>query len=293
MWPTSSQVFANKAEDSRYCNAFLILWSVINILPLSVCIILICVYNEPILDAVSGFGRFSATSMGGIVLVTHLVILLESLFTRNGQNCLWIKAKSVDRTFEKMGIATDQHRKTFYRRFSVKFFSYQLIAWISEITVLILIDNNKSWKLFNSATLFSVMVSRSRHLHHALYIGECHVDCFAQTQTMVTLQTSYRLTDLLTADFRAIKEQLETVVEKTKSTEDNISNPKNDIKTMDQIKLAKTAYSLLYEMSIQLNGVVSLSQLLNLTQGFIYLTSDLHSLYVKLYLNDFAALLGQ
>lgn len=171
MWPTLSQVFDNKAKDSRYCNAFLILWSIINILPLSVCIILVCVYNEPILDKLSGFGRFSATSMGGIVLVTHLVILIESLLTRNGQDYLWTKAKSVDQTFEKMGIATDQHRKKFYRKFSIKFFSYQLIAWISEITVLILIENNMSWKLFNYATLFSVMVSRSRHLHHALYIG--------------------------------------------------------------------------------------------------------------------------
>lgn len=99
--------------------------------------------------------------------------------------------------------------------------------------------------------------------------------------------------DLLTANFRAIKEQLEVVVETTNSTEEYNANPKNDIHTLEKIKLAKTAYSLLYEMSVQLNSVVSLSQLLNLTQGFIYLTSDLHSLYVKLYLNDFAALLGQ
>lgn len=171
MWPISSQVSNNKTTDSRFCNAFLIIWSLMNILPLSVCIILVCVYNEPILVKLKGYGSFSATSMGGIVLVTHLIILLESLFTRNGQDLLWNKAKCVDRTFEKMGIATDQHRNQFYKNFSLKFFSYQLLAWISEITVLFLIQDDLSWKLFNYATLFSVMVSRSRHLHHALYIG--------------------------------------------------------------------------------------------------------------------------
>lgn len=100
------------------------------------------------------------------------------------------------------------------------------------------------------------------------------------------------MADLLTSDFRAIKKQLEIVVETTKSTEDYAASPKHDIHTLEKIKLAKAAYSLLYEMSVKLNYVFSLSQLINLTQGFIYLTSDLHSLYVKLYLNDFAALLG-
>lgn len=99
---------------------------------------------------------------------------------------------------------------------------------------------------------------------------------------------------MLTADFCAIKSQLETLVETTKSTDEfHAMKSKDVIHSLDKIKLAKTAYSLLYEISVQLNGIVSLSQLVNLTQGFIYLTSDLHTLYVKLYINDFAALPGQ
>lgn len=98
---------------------------------------------------------------------------------------------------------------------------------------------------------------------------------------------------MLTADFCAIKSQLEMLSETTKSTDDfNVMKSKNAVQSLDKIKLAKTAYSLLYEISVQLNDIVSLSQLVNLTQGFIYLTSDLHSLYVKLYMNDFAALPG-
>lgn len=98
---------------------------------------------------------------------------------------------------------------------------------------------------------------------------------------------------MLTADFCVIKSQLETLVETKKSTEEfHAMKSKDAIQPMDKIKLAKVAYSLLYEISVQLNGIVSLSQLVNLTQGFIYLTSDLHSLYVKLYINDFAALTG-
>lgn len=98
---------------------------------------------------------------------------------------------------------------------------------------------------------------------------------------------------MITADFCAIKSQLEMLVETSKSTEEfEIMKSKNAANTLDKIKLAKTAYSLLYEISVQLNSIVSLSQLVNLTQGFIYLTSDLHSLYMKLYVNDFAALPG-
>lgn len=98
---------------------------------------------------------------------------------------------------------------------------------------------------------------------------------------------------MLTADFSAIKNQLEMLAETTNTPAEFKEMPsKNAIQSLDKIKLAKTAYSLLYEISVELNNVVSLSQLVNLTQGFIYLTSDLHSLYVKLYMNDFAALPG-
>lgn len=82
------------------------------------------------------------------------------------------------------------------------------------------------------------------------------------------------------------------MVETTKSTEEFIMKKPKNTNSLDKIKLAKTAYSLLYEMSVQLNHIVSLSQLVNLTQGFIYLTSDLHSLYMKLYVNDFDSLPG-
>lgn len=92
---------------------------------------------------------------------------------------------------------------------------------------------------------------------------------------------------MLTADFFAVKSQLAMLIETTKS-----GDTKSDIRSLEKIKLAKAAYSLLYEISAQLNSIVSLSQLINLTQGFIYVTSDLHTLYLKLYLNDFNALLG-
>lgn len=98
---------------------------------------------------------------------------------------------------------------------------------------------------------------------------------------------------MVTADFCEIKNQLQMLAESTTSQEEyktmKLQNPTN---CLDKIKLTKTAYSLLYEISVQLNNIVSLSQLVNMTQGFIYLTSDLHSLYVKLYVNDFAALPG-
>lgn len=171
MWPMSFHLSENRTKASRYCKMLLVVWNLLNILSLSACIIVICVYYELVLNTLNSIGQFSAVTKGGTVLITHLIILLESLFTRNDQEHLWIKAKCVDRTFDKMGIATDVHNNAFYRNYSVKFFSYQLIAWISEITVIYQVQNNLSWKLFNYATLFSVMVSRSKHLHHALYIG--------------------------------------------------------------------------------------------------------------------------
>lgn len=173
MWPIFSIASENKTNVSRYCKVFLIIWSLVNILSLSAFIIVICVYYELVLNKLGSIGTFSAVSKGATVLITHLVILLESLLTREDQECLWNKAKSVDRTFEKMGIDTAVHSHKFYKNYSLKFFSYQLFAWIAEILVISLIQNNLSWKLFNYATLFSVMVSRSRHLHHALYIGGC------------------------------------------------------------------------------------------------------------------------
>lgn len=165
----------NAKPSSHYCNKILVIWSFINILSLSAYIIVICVEYEYVLSKLNGIGKFSAVAKGGTVLVTHFVILLESLLTRNDQENLWIKTKCVDRTFEKMGIATDVHNSKFYKDYSLKFFAYQSLAWISEIAVLYQVQNDLSWKLFNYSTLLSVMVSRSRHLYHALYIGELYV----------------------------------------------------------------------------------------------------------------------
>lgn len=172
MWPMSVNVSAaTKTNVSNYCKIFLVLWNLLMILSLSAYIIVICVYYELVLNTLNGIGKFSAVTKGGTVLLTHLIILLESLLTRNDQECLWNKAKCVDRTFERMGIVTADQNNKFYRNFSIKFFSYQSFAWISEIAVIYQVQNNLSWKLFNYATLLSVMVSRSKHLHHALYIG--------------------------------------------------------------------------------------------------------------------------
>lgn len=98
---------------------------------------------------------------------------------------------------------------------------------------------------------------------------------------------------MLTADFSEIKLQLEMLVQATQS-KDQFKTLKSEdsMNCLDKIKLSKIAYSLLYEISMHLNHIISLSQLANMTQGFIYLTSDLHSLYMKLYVNDFAALPG-
>lgn len=176
MSPISVNFLVNQTRTTRYCNAFLVIWSLLNILSLSAYIIVICVYYELVLSKLGSIGQFSAVTKGGAVLITHLIILLESLLTRNDQEYLWIKAKSVDRTFEKMGIDMTVHKKNFYKNYSLKFFSYQLFAWISEFVVIYQVQDNLSWKLFNYATLFSVMVSRSRHLQHALYIGWFYVN---------------------------------------------------------------------------------------------------------------------
>lgn len=172
MWPISLNVSHNKPKVKRFSSTFLIIWSVTNILSISAYIVLICVYNELVLREIKGVGEFSAVSKGGTVIMTHLIILLESLYTRAGQEFIWSKATSVDRTFEKMGISTAVHNSKFHRKYFWKFLSYQFLAWISETSVLCLVQDNVSWMLFNYATLYSVMVSRSRHLYQAFYIGE-------------------------------------------------------------------------------------------------------------------------
>lgn len=171
MCPISLNFSDSKAKVTYDRNIFLVFWSVLNIFSLSAYIILIGVYYDYVLNRLNSIGKFSALTKGATVLITHLIILCESLLTRNYQGYLWTKAKCVDRTFEKMGIATDIQKNKFYKHFSLKFFSYQFFAWISEIVVIFQVQSNVSWKLFNYGTLISVMVSRTRHLHHAFYIG--------------------------------------------------------------------------------------------------------------------------
>lgn len=241
-------------------NWFLIIWSIINVIFLCFLTVLFLIYSDIIYDENNDIGRFQDIVKFGTILLTHFFILVETLYTRRHQFEFWQLRNQVDACLEEMDIEPTIYRRKFETDYTKKFISYQVVTWIVEIYIISTVQDDIQWLEFWFATIYSLMMTRSRHFQHSMYI------------------------DLITARFKAIKHELNTMVQLSKKGSIDETHNK---RMLQKLKLMRSAYNTLYEMNGHLNKSIGLSQLFNFMQNFIQLTSDLYWIYSVLYKNTF------
>lgn len=205
-------------------------------------------------------GKFNAIVKSGIIICSHIVIVAESLTTRCDQQSIWKNIILVDESLDRIGIKSHLVRKQYYRKYSMKFVAFQVFAIVSELIILFGLERNAEWTVFWCATIFSLVIIRTKHMQHVMF------------------------DDMLTSRFQAIKLELEQIVARSK---DNMT-----IDILTELKSIKFAYGYLYEICSNLKSVCSFSQLTNLTQNFIQLSTDLYWMYSMLYRNQFRKIPG-
>lgn len=239
---------------------WLSLWSFSMLTPLIAYVAVIAYYYSEIMDMFGSLGKVNAGAKGAAIILTHLAVLYEALFTRVEQRQLWAKLLVVDECLASLGANATVARMRFFRDYSIKFGSYLIFALVSELLIFITVRNNSEWSVYWYATIFSLMVIRLKHLQHVLYV------------------------DMLTSRFHVIKLELERIA----STSRKIM----DYQLLDQVKGLQSAYATLYEMCDLLGAVCNISQLTNLTQNFIQLSGDLYWMYSMLHRNQFDEIPG-
>lgn len=262
MCPLPLNFNKNDKTNKLFQNIF-VLWSLFNIaLVASLAIACFCL-NEQLFKKHDTIGRFNDILKFSTIILTHLMVLIESVCTRNHQKNIWQKFQLVDQNFSKIDVDSKARNNFFYRKYSIKFFLWFGLSSLIEILIISLIREDDQYRRYWFLTIISLTISRSRHLQQNLYI------------------------DMLAFRFNIIKKELKEIVRQSEKDQYSLKEEMYSKKLLTKVKHIKEMYNVLWEISVHVNKGFGLSQLTNLMQNFIQLTSDLYWIYSALYKNNF------
>lgn len=240
-----------------------VFWSFFNVILVTLLALISFLLNDELFQKHNTIGRFNDILKFSTIILTHLTVLIESLCTRDHQKSIWQKFQSIDQSFSKIDVDSKAKNNIFYRFFSIKFILWFGIATIIEILIVTFIREDDQYKRYWYLTIISLTVSRSRHLQQNLYI------------------------DMLAFRFNNIKKELKEIVKQSEKDQYSQKEEMFSKKLLTKVKYIKEMYNVLWEISVHINKGFGLSQLANLMQNFIQLTSDLYWIYSALYKNNF------
>lgn len=219
----------------------------------------------------SDIANFNNILKFSIMIMTHIVTCLESLVVRKNFIEIWIRVKTTDDLIGRMLPNYDAILNDFYKETSKKQILALLSTFVIELVIILSIYEMPSWSFMWSISIVPILMSRFRHLHHALFI------------------------EMLSCRFRIIKKELKSIVKFTKLESNGLLNKNFRFYENLYRKLStiKSVYNTLWETSLLINRSFGLSQLVNLLQNFIQLTCDLYLLYSFLYKNNMTFITGE
>lgn len=251
-------------------NGLLILWSIIIIVALtSVYTVVVLLYHIKVLKPRSHFISLNDLAKLSAIYLTHLVIIIEALCTRNQMSLYLKKLSQVDTDMIDLFVEPKKHHIPPIDDYFRKFFCYLVFACAVEIAIIVRVQTDHPWFVYWCICIVPLMMGRIRHLQHALFVN------------------------VLSVRFKLIRKEIEYLI---KISSNKKYHGIDDNLLISKLRIIKCIYSNLYEMSNHLSASFGVSQLVNLMQNFVQLTSDLFSIYAVLYgshFTYFAYLIGK
>lgn len=202
-------------------------------------------------------GKVNVALKGASIIVTHWIILFDILRTRNALRRIFKNFKVVDAEIKHwkstIGIRQD------LVNVALIILAYIMFVATSEIAIMVFIARSEDWWWYWYSTILSISVNRLRHLQNVQLVEE------------------------LTARYRAVRKEMETLADCAKSS----------LEIGKCIQLSNRVTEILNETNGDISSVFGLSQLANLTQNFVQLSSDLYWMYGMIYSNQTSMLLGK
>lgn len=258
----------DKYRGSEVFNRILIVWSFFNIGVVGALIYITCV--KFVHDQSDNLVNFNNILTFSIIILTHFIVLIESLWTRNNFIKIWKNIEMCDVLIRKLIDGYDEILKSFYKKVSIKILSFVIITCVLELLIIFNIQNDASWSFLWKVTFLSSTVSRFRHLQYTIYIEilACRFKIIKRELNSIVMLTKVQNNQLISRNFQFIE---------------GLSNKINSIKKI---------YSINWEISLLINKSFGISQIANFLQNFVQLTCDLYVMYSFLYVNDLTYIKG-
>lgn len=257
----------NRSDRQR--DIALLLHSVVQLCCIIVQIVVIIYIHEWIFFAQDTFGRFNDMFKYFGAMVACFTITMESLVKRQQHAQFWTRlyAITVDYAHQSRSLGNTQDARIPLRRqYYVLFYGYWAVVLLVELSIFPVIMRDKHSFNFWAIYLVSLMMSRARHLQYIMYV------------------------DTLDMQVANLQTELEKVVEYSKLRRLAAGDPFNDsvLKFIcKNVKWSQRYYTMLYEMSLNVNDAFGWSQLANFFHSFVQLLADLYWIYWRFY-NQFA-----
>lgn len=265
LYPLSMANATVTREQAAFRTKLLITWSILIIVSVAfIAVAIITVTNS--LNSLNDVAKLST------ILFAHFIIVIETLWMRNELSSYFNKLMQVNvdlnELFDK---SMSKRRIPSVDSYSRKFITYLLFASAIELIIIVRVQSDRQWCYYWYISIVPLMVGRLRHMQYAF------------------------LADILRVRLSLLRkeiQQLERIATPKIRTTKPADQAANEKCLLRNIRLVKNIYSNLYEMSVHLSSSCGVSQLINLMQNFIQVTSDLFWIYSVLYRNDSTHLTG-
>lgn len=231
----------------------LVAWSGLQIVAIIASLVALFAFGETVIERFDDADQVQAIFKGGTLILAHVSILAEALQARPELCQVYVRHSALD----AVALANNDSRsyiESAQRRFVLIFVGYIVLVAVAETIISGTVRIEPEWQLYWLATLVSLTVCRMRHLQHAMYVL------------------------LLTARVRGVRKRLHRLAENTRTT-----TPEDEVE--QQLKLLQTMAADVYAVSVHMERIFAVSQLLNLMQNFVQLSCDLYALYSLLHSN--------
>lgn len=218
------------------------LCAILNLLLLSAIIFLAFYYEEEIFYSRDIIGKFTDIIQLLAPIISHMVIICQSLRTKKEQTKIW----------NKIIISNSLLKSASYRkaelRYSIKFFILNILSILSEIVILRLEKHDLKYTKLWYCKLYSNIVVRLENLQIILYV------------------------DILESRLKIINNEMRILTNSSQPTLTKIT----DKKSYEKIKKIKILHSILWDISQTLNTRFGWSLLFSIINYFVCLTVDFY-----------------
>lgn len=222
-------------------------WPSINFIVVLSLIFYMAIHNDDLLYSVTPIGKINDILVYYSLLFANLSIIVESYVKRKYFSYFWIHYESLIR------IESRQRKRKWQSRLELKIILFFLFSSATEILVISNIGPDVQWTNFWYSTVFSLLMTRNRHLQHIFFI------------------------DIIFFTLEDMNSHLRSSIAWTKAS--GVGRSFGQKFLYKEVSRMKEQFKNLMEMLICVNRIFCWSQVLNLAQHFIEVTSELYWVY--------------